>query len=360
MKVIDSEHEYLNTKMNILNDKYKHNLDNISSMITKYWYVKGFPYFDYNNSKKIKEFQRIIDYDVYKLELDNDELQQNMSFLGLANSYHPHMNNVRCGSNLTPYEIFNDINLLNKAVKKRITLSDQRFTTNQLRKSLKVFSGAKSVSNFKPTVSKYIYNKYVPIGGKILDPCCGYGGRLLGFLGSHCGEYHGVDPCVKTIQGNKNMWHDYKIFNHYNKKVRFFNNAFEDEIPIDDDYDLVFTSPPYYDTEKYDEGNPNQSWIKYKTYDKWKSGFLEVLVNKSYSKLKHKGLFALNIANVKSKHNIADDILEHIKLTFGKHNHIGTKYMRLSRMLGKGHNKTDKSIHPFKLEPIFIFQKIQI
>ena len=62
-------------------------------------------------------------------------------------------------------------------------------------------------------------------------------------------------------------------------------------------FDTIFTSPPYFDVERYsDEGT--QSWVRYKTIDEWNKNFLQKTLGKLIPTLKKGGMLAVNIADV--------------------------------------------------------------
>ena len=222
-------------------------------------------------------------------------------------------------------------------------MSDSRLGVFNIRKSLKIFSGAQSVSNFRPTIARYIYMTYCEAGATVLDPCMGYGGRLLGSIVSPTiYSYHGVDPCVKTYDGNCRLDVELNESSHN----KFFNVPFED-FTTTMLYDFVFTSPPYFDLEKYSD-EPTQSYIRYPHYDEWVKGFLEPLIKKSYGYLKKGRYFAINVHGEK--------LIKEIKRLCEEKGFSleDTLHMRLSRMPGKGINKIKTK---FKTEPIFIWKK---
>ena len=187
---------------NIINTLPEEKINKIIDYIFDYYRSLGFPYYAFNDAEKTKVLVKLKEKNILDLEVCDDELQQVMLGLSLANAYHPHMWHTRCKKAKTPFEVFSDDILFRKAIRKRIKYSDSRLAPFNIRKSLKIFSGAQSVSNFKPTIAKYIYQKYCPRDGVVLDPCFGYSGRLLGAWASHIGRYEGCDPCVKTYEGS--------------------------------------------------------------------------------------------------------------------------------------------------------------
>lgn len=319
-------------------------IDAIVDVVIEHYYEVGFPYYEINEAKILKEFESLCDFDVKRLELENNTLQQFMLGLNTANSFHPEMWTTQCKKAKTPMDIFLDRDLFKTALKKRIKYSDTKLVDFNIRKSLKAF-GTQAVSNFRPTIAKWVYEKFSPAGGDVLDPCAGYGGRLMGAMCSHVGSYIGVDPNVDAINGNKELQKTIKkIALRKTPNVTLIQSPFED-VRLEDSYDLIFTSPPYFDIEKYSQED-TQSYIRYPTYESWKNNFLKVLIEKSKTLLKKDGYFALNVGGI-----LIDDTRSIGDEVFGTQPEI--YYMRLSKFLGQG-NKNSVS---HKLEPIFIWKK---
>eukprot|EP01047_Picozoa_sp_COSAG01_P021017 COSAG01_NODE_1206_length_11242_cov_29.405905_10_plen_158_part_00 len=64
-------------------------------------------------------------------------------------------------------------------------------------------------------------------------------------------------------------------------------------------FDLIMTSPPYYNTELYlqSPGDGEQAHSKFKSLEDFKTGFLAVLLQESAWLLRPEGVLALNIDN---------------------------------------------------------------
>jgi len=313
----------------------------IARTVAAYYQGKGFPYYSLTQEEQERILGKLIEFDVQSLVLENDELQQNMYGLNLVNSYHPQMWDVRCGNAKTPLEVFNDLDLFSAALYKRINYSDTKLQPFNIRKSLKVF-GAYSVSNFRPTIAKYIYNTYCPEWGSVLDPCMGYGGRLLGaYVSDTVAHYTGVDPSAQQIIGNTSM--AARLFNNGIFDYRLVQRPFED-LETCGKFDLVFTSPPYFNKELYDYSEW-QSFVRYPTLPEWLVGFLTPLITKSHACLKAGGYFALNIAGTE----LVNHAMQVGAQLFGAP--VTVKHMRLSKVIGTKNGDSHKT------EPIIIWKK---
>jgi len=198
--------------------------------------------------------------------------------------------------------------------------------------------GSFIATQFKPLVAKTIYT--MTKAEKVLDTSCGWGDRLAGFYTSNAKEYIGSDPnpftFLKYIQqtkdyekflGNNNPdLHIEENFFHCNgvKKVTIYRSGAEN-LPWQDikNIDCSFTSPPYFSTEKYNEGGDkeeDQSWKKFVTFDDWLYKFFMPVSINCFNSLSDKGHLLINIIDptIKSKRYrccdvIVDELLDSYK-----------------------------------------------
>lgn len=328
-------------------------LEEIVNTIFCYWRKRGFPYYDKYKLKTNREIDRLYNFDTRELVLPNNHLQQNMLGLATANAFHPQMWSIQCNNAKSPMEVFMDDDDFKNVIRKRIQYgNDATFAPYLIRKSIKIF-GSQSVSNFRPTVAKWVYDNYCPMDGDVLDPCAGYGGRMFGaYCSKNVKKYIGVDPSVDTCENNREFSDVIRknlsgLF-ECDKRVEIVAQPFEDCV-LGDRFDLVFTSPPYFDTEKYTDFNETQSYIRYPKYDLWVSGFLSPLIEKSYNYLRPGGYLVLNVGQ-EQKSDLYQDTVRIGNSFFGEPEEI--YYMRLSRIMGIKHNSKGH-----KTEPLIIWRK---
>lgn len=172
---------------------------------------------------------------------------------------------------------------------------------------IRAFSlGFYKVSNFRPLLATVLYDDYLVTNEKqkqkrVLDPCAGFGGRLMGFWFSHtCVEHVGIDPNPALVQPFRHMYALLqKRTPKANKRVTIVQ-ACAETVNYDPSklgsFDIIFTSPPYFDTERYAE-DETQSSVRYPTIELWRDRFLFTMLKRCVLVLAPRGVLAINIAN---------------------------------------------------------------
>ena len=303
--------------------------------------MNDFPYYPTDYTWRRKEFNQYLQYQD-SLWAKKD-IKQTMHGLALCWSYMHHSCAVRCNGLKSPLETFRGDKDL---VLKKMDQMNHKHTPSGLRKTLKIMSGSQGVSNFRPTAAHAIYNKFLPDGGTTWDMSGGYGGRLLGAIKSQI-NYITTEPAADTFRGLNEIIKDWGNISNVFRKVPHFEiiqKGSEDFLPDKESLDLCFTSPPYFNTEKYSD-EETQSYIKFPTKDKWVDGFLRKTFQNCHYGLKQNRYMLINIANVKSFSHLEDATVwiaeqEGFVLEDGYR-------LALSKING----------HGFKYEPIFVFKK---
>jgi len=318
-------------------------LEAFATEIFTYYREHGFPYYPTDTESRDKEFGKLINYD-YKTLLKGGVIGQSMHGLGLAWSYFPHSFNVRSNDKMTPYEAFINDEIFVKVIRKRLKMGTY-ISDSGIRKMLKIYTGVQGVSNFRPTAAACIYNMFAK-GGIVWDMSGGWGGRLLGAIAGGVHTYIATEPSIEAHKGLCDLANDYAGKMHYH----IDKSGSEDFRPSKNSLDLCFTSPPYFDLEKYAD-EPTQSYKKFDNKEAWVEGFLKPTFYNCYQSLKKDKYMIINIADVKGKHNINlewETIVTAEKVGF---THETTYQLALSNI-----NLRDK-VMKFKYEPIYIFKK---
>ena len=144
-----------------------------------------------------------------------------------------------------------------------------------------MYHNVKFCNNFRISVALTILKIFR--ARKWLDISAGWGDRLLSAIGYGIDTYVGVDP-----NNNLHPYYDDMInmLVEPDKRKNFvvLNDGFETANIPKDDYDIVFSSPPFFDLETY-SSSPKDSIIAHPSVDNWYNDFLIVSLKKAYDNL---------------------------------------------------------------------------
>jgi tRNA1(Val) A37 N6-methylase TrmN6 len=225
---------------------------------------------------------------------------------------------------------------------------------------------------FPPLHAKFFADKFLPKdkAGIIVDPCAGWGGRLLGSLlvnRKHRVHYYGVDPefrneeAYEGLKRRVNTWLKRELTGPRDAKL--FYKPFEDWIntksarSLMGKADLVITSPPYFVAENYNPKNQRQSANRYPEYLQWRENFYRVLMKGAYGLLKANGHFVLNIADVSEAPRLERDARKLADET----GFVGAGFYKLAMTISPEATNVRHVVivngAQFKYEPVFVFRK---
>ena len=184
--------------------------------------------------------------------------------------------------------------------------------------------GTYIATQFKPIVAKTIYD--MTRAKTVLDTSMGWGDRLTGFYASNATHYIGCDPNPNTFERYHKMIAFYdQIYDKSKgkKSVHIFNCGAED-LPWDriKDVDCAFTSPPYFSTERYNEGGEKeelQSWAKFNEYESWRDDFYLPVAQNSFNSLSERGVLLVNILDPKvhgKRYRSGDELVDMLRPHF--------------------------------------------
>ena len=158
------------------------------------------------------------------------------------------------------------------------------------------------VSFFRPAVARKIYLKYQPT--RAWDPSSGFGGRMLGFHSATNGGgfYFGNEPASPTFKDNL------KLARSLGSNIFIAQLGSEHGHPgIDQEsIDLVFTSPPYFNKEKY-FNDSTQAWFG-RTHEQWSDEYVKPTLQHAFSYLKPGGFLVLNVPSAEPWASIARSV----------------------------------------------------
>ena len=217
-------------------------------------------------------------------------------------------------------------------------------------------------TQFKPNVAKAIYQ--MTNAKKVLDTSCGWGDRLAGFFASDAEEYIGCDPNPNTFKQYLKQIEVYNSFLAKPKKTTIYNCGAED-LPWDTikDIDCAFTSPPYFSTERYNEGGEkeeNQSWKKFDEYSKWRDDFYLPVSKNTFNSLSPTGHMFINIMDptIKGKrYYSSDELVDSLKDNFV--GQIGMRIMQRPKSDKLFENEEEKAefMNRIYIENVWCFSK---
>lgn len=148
-------------------------------------------------------------------------------------------------------------------------------------------------TQFKISLSYIIYKKYN--AKKVLDISSGWGDRLTGAILADVEKYNGYDPNLDLVDSYTDIIKKFNVnANNFNVTPIPFEKA-----EIKEKYDLVFTSPPFFDFEIYNKKG-EQSIINYPTFDDWFVKFLCVSLKKAWDALIDNGHMIIYIMDIKN------------------------------------------------------------
>jgi len=161
-----------------------------------------------------------------------------------------------------------------------------RYLDNDIKQLKYIYNIAfKSITIFKPIRMIEILGRY-PSKVGVLDPTMGWGGRLVGAAVRNVPRYIGIDSNTNLQPGYERLVNFLRSKNQTLDIQLYFEDALAHDYS-QHQYDVVITSPPYYDLEIYTESQPTIT----------NEGFYEPLVRETYNHLQPGGYYILNISH---------------------------------------------------------------
>ena len=235
--------------------------------------------------------------------------------------YHmPHFWSVRSWKGICVMDLARDKAIMYKALWANLRMHSTPYAS-ELRRSLCMVGGLSSITKYRAPLAKAIIEEF---GAKaVLDPCIGWGGRMLGALAAGA-TYTGCEPCVATVAGLQGILKDIE-----KNAVIIAQPAEEGLLGLSRQYDMVLTSPPYFNLELYDT-SLTQS-ITGHDWSSWVGEWLDPVIRMSLGLLKEGGVSCWSVKNFKTNglYNLADEVK-------AAHEREGWKLIRTISMIGSG------------------------
>lgn len=283
-----------------------------------------------------EQFQTLCEKEVYLSE-EKEIRPRTLAAIKLCYGHFPNRYKAAYKTQPSAFDLWHAEKGLRKAIEYQLRVGDPVTPRRVLRA---VTMQARTPTVFRPGVAKYMYQTYAQEGLPVWDPCSGYGGRMLGALSVGL-RYIATDVEPRTVEGNQNLAEVLGLQN----QVRIVNCPAEEFDP-GEELGMVFTSPPYFDRERYSERD-QQSWKRYQNLDSWVDGFLRPVFQTAMRRLVKDGCLALNIADLKEKSGPAPLVQATIDCAVGEgFSYEDTIFMPLARL-----NRAEAS------EPVLVFRK---
>lgn len=181
----------------------------------------------------------------------------------------------------------------------------------------------KEATQFKPSLAVSVYQIFNVLKNerdntdqklRILDFSAGWGDRLIGAMAFKAKKYIAADPNMDLRKGHLEMIRTLYPIAFPGKKLPSSPDEFPEDfqviyepfqtasIPKDEKFDLIFTSPPYFDFEVYSEGKEHsqrQSIQQFPKFDDWMKGFLFKSLEKGWDLLEIGGYMVIHIKDMR-------------------------------------------------------------
>ena len=202
---------------------------------------------------------------------------------------------------------------------------------SEIRRMMTMTGGLGNVTKYRTVTAKAIVQAF---GAKrVLDPCIGWGGRMLGALSSAPDVvYVGCEPDPNTAKGLRNILADPAIPETVRQRGTVLEQPIEVALPslqTMELFDCVLTSPPYFNLELYTAGP--QSTETYHTWEDWSTKWLQPVILGSLACLKPTGASCWSVKNIK-----ADKVYPLADFVKKVHTDAGWRLTKTVTMRGSG------------------------
>ena len=285
--------------------------------------------------KNIKEFNPIV-YNYIPNNLKKYNLSKyNNNYFIIKENYNKtqYINNItdyfsepiritcRFGNNISPLEYWNKYkkDIINNTLKRY-----KKIDVYYLRET--IYFNTKLCNNFRITVAMTILNYFKPL--KWLDISAGWGDRLLSAIFSKIKYYESSDPNLDLHYCYDKMIETF-VSKTKRKNYIIHKNGFLESNILEKEFDIVFSSPPFFTLEKYSNYEEN-SIKKFRNEKEWTDNFLIKSLIKAYNYLKKDGYMILYMGGsdyvMKSMHKL-DKIMNYKGIIYFYENKIRKIYV---------------------------------
>ena len=254
--------------------------------------VRGFPYPRYSEDDLLRLWGLLVNSQYGE---EGKYLRYNANLNSFPSYFMPHRYHCTKDGSKSVYDTFLDKDTLKKAIELQLK-SNGNIDNSNIRNAVASY-GTSAPSQFNPAYARFLINEFSKEGDTVLDPCSGWGSRLVSAISLNR-KYYGIEPSTKTVEGLESI-REWFLRNNIPHSIKIVKGCAEDPVSYGGElFDLAFTSPPFFNKEHYSD-EETQSDVRYRTFEEWCESFLRIMVRNVYDSLKPGGIFILNANNYK-------------------------------------------------------------
>jgi hypothetical protein len=227
---------------------------------------------------------------------------------------------------------------------------------SEIRRMITMTGGLGSVTKYRTVTAKALVQFFQ--AKRVFDPCTGWGGRMLGCLAAADDTFYvGCEPDKNTYKGLMGILQDDTIPLDTRVRAQIIQKpaemALRDDILMLEKFDMVLTSPPYFNLEQYTDSS-QQSITSYTKWEEWLEKWLKPVILNALTILKPGGVSCWSVKNFKSdKHYALADATTKI------HTDAGWALVKVVAMTGSARPGTsDASKKKLSEEETFCYKQI--
>jgi hypothetical protein len=210
----------------------------------------------------------------------------------------PRMAGKRVDKPYSPLDAWKNVEYMTKLIGEALD-KHQGISSHIMREA--IWKSGLECNSFKASLASSVYWEFD--AKRILDISAGWGDRLLASIAHYADRYLGFDPNLALKSGHDEIIAKFtehrKLKGNY--EVRY--SPFEQADLKGELFDLVFTSPPYFDLEQYTE-LAGQSIISYPDFNDWVVKFLFSSFYKAWDSLIVGGNMVIHINDYYKTHYV--------------------------------------------------------
>jgi hypothetical protein len=260
--------------------------------------------FNHSDSKLLDDWKKLVQWNPNQVTINST----NRVGMKLCEHFFPNFFDISDSKGNSFSSLWTDPKFMEKV----LTWNRKSHSTpylSELRRGVYFCGGLPKSTMYRPQMAKMVTR-----GSKVvLDPCAGWGGRMLGSVANQC-HYIAFEPNTATYENLNRLADFLGIRSHVTLICDDALNMGNHDFPV---ADTVLTSPPYFNLEVYTD-ETTQSVHGCSSYSEWADKFLGPVIKSCVMRLDNWGKSCWNVSKVKS-HDMWDSINQiHASLGYGE------------------------------------------